>query len=160
MKYIRYLAMLCAFFCAFGLCAEVSAVEVDSGSTYCFGAGDFSNEEIAGICITDLPKNLGALMLGSRVLREGDVLTAQQLSQIQLRPLDTEMDKTLEVGYLPIYPGRVDAEAVMAISIRGKENKPPVAEDSTLETYKNLENTGKLKVSDPENQPLTFTVTR
>ena len=75
MKYIRYLAMLCAFFCAFGLCAEVSAVEVDSGSTYCFGAGDFSNEEIAGICITDLPKNLGALMLGSRVLREGDVLT-------------------------------------------------------------------------------------
>ena len=160
MKYIRYLAMLCAFFCAFGLCTEVSAVEVDSGSTYCFGAGDFSDEEIAGICITDLPKNLGALMLGSRVLREGDVLTAQQLSQIQLRPLDTEMDKTLEVGYLPIYPGRVDAEAVMAISIRGKENKPPVAEDSTLETYKNLENTGKLKVSDPENQPLTFTVTR
>ena len=76
MKYIRYLAMLCAFFCALGLCAEVSAVEVDSGSTYCFGAGDFSNEEIAGICITDLPKNLGALMLGSRVLREGDVLTA------------------------------------------------------------------------------------
>ena len=160
MKYIRYLAMLCAFFCAFGLCAEVSAVEVDSGCTYCFGAGDFSNEEIAGICITDLPENLGALMLGSRVLREGDVLTAQQLSQIQLCPLDTEMDKTLEVGYLPIYPGRVDAEAVMAISIRGKENKPPVAEDSTLETYKNLENTGKLKVSDPENQPLTFTVTR
>ena len=160
MKYIRYLAMLCAFFCAFGLCAEVSAVEVDSGSTYCFGAGDFSNEEIAGICITDLPENLGALMLGSRVLREGDVLTAQQLSQIQLRPLDTEMDKTLEVGYLPIYPGRVDAGAVMTISIRGKENKPPVAEDSTLETYKNLENTGKLKVSDPENQPMTFTVTR
>ena len=120
MKYIRYLAMLCAFFCAFGLCTEVSAVEVDSGSTYCFGAGDFSDEEIAGICITDLPKNLGALMLGSRVLREGDVLTAQQLSQIQLRPLDTEMDKTLEVGYLPIYPGRVDAGAVMTISIRGK----------------------------------------
>ena len=100
------------------------------------------------------------LLSGAQCLREGGVLTAQRLSQIQLRPLDTEMDKTLEVGYLPIYPGRVDAGAVMTISIRGKENKPPVAEDSTLETYKNLENTGKLKVSDPENQPLTFTVTR
>ncbi len=160
MKYIRYFSMLCAIFCAFGLCIGASAVEVESGSTYCFGTGDFSDEELAGICITDLPENLGALTLGSRVLREGDVLTAEQLSQIQLRPLDTETDRTLEVGYLPIYPGRVDEGAVMAISVRGKENKPPVAEDSTLETYKNLENTGKLKVSDPENQPLTFTVTR
>ncbi|MCI7639011.1 MAG: hypothetical protein MSS60_04205, partial [Clostridiales bacterium] len=87
MKYIRYFSMLCAIFCAFGLCIGASAVEVESGSTYCFGTGDFSDEELAGICITDLPENLGALTLGSRVLREGDVLTAEQLSQIQLRPL-------------------------------------------------------------------------
>ena len=153
-------ALFCAVCCVFGLCAGVSAVEVDSGSTYCFGTGDFSDEELAGICITDLPENLGALMLGSRVLREGDVLTAQQLSQIQLCPLDTELDRELEVGYLPVYPGRVAEGSIMTISIRGKENKPPVAEDSTLETYKNLPNTGKLKVSDPENQPMTFTVTR
>lgn len=156
----RFLALLCAFCCVFGLCVGASAVEVDSGSTYCFGTGDFSDEEIAGICITDLPEKMGALMLGSRVLREGDVLTAQQLSQMTLCPLDTEIDRTMEVGYLPIYPGRVDEGAVMSISIRGKENKPPVAEDSTLETYKNLPNSGKLKVSDPENQPLTYTVTR
>ena len=160
MRYIRYFAVLCAFCCIFGLCIGVSAVEVDSGSTYCFGAGDFSDEELAGICITDLPDRLGALMLGSRILREGDVLTAQQVSQMTLSPLNTEIDQTLEVGYLPIYPGRVSEEAVMTISIRGKENKPPVAEDSALETYKNLPNTGKLKASDPENQPLTFTVTR
>ena len=160
MRYIRYFAVLCAFCCIFGLCIGVSAVEVDSGSTYCFGAGDFSDEELAGICITDLPDRLGALMLGSRILREGDVLTAQQVSQMTLSPLNTEIDQTLEVGYLPIYPGRVAEGAVMTISIRGKENKPPVAEDSALETYKNLPNTGKLKASDPENQPLTFTVTR
>lgn len=160
MRYIRYCAILCAFCCLFGLCVSVSAVEVDSGSTYCFGTGDFSDEEIAGICITDLPEKMGALMLGSRILREGDVLTAQQVSQMTLSPLNTETDQTLEVGYLPIYPGRVAEDTVMTISIRGKENKPPVAEDSALETYKNLPNTGKLKASDPENQPLTFTVTR
>ena len=156
----RLLALLCAVVCVFGMCLGVSAVEVDSGSTYCFGTGDFSDEAIAGICITDLPENLGALMLGSRILREGDVLTAQQVSQMTLSPLNTETDQTLEVGYLPIYPDRVSEGAVMTISIRGKENKPPVAEDSALETYKNLPNTGKLKASDPENQPLTFTVTR
>ena len=160
MRYIRYFAMLCAFCSLFGLCIDASAVEVDSGSTYCFGTGDFSDKEIAGICITDLPENLGELMLGSRVLREGDVLTAQQVSQMTFSPLDTETDQTMEVGYLPIYPDRLSEGAVMTLSIRGKENKPPVAEDSALETYKNLPNTGKLKASDPENQPLTFAVTR
>ena len=160
MRYIRYFAILCALCCLFGLCGSVSAVEVDSGSTYCFGTGDFSDEALAGICITELPDNIGALMLGSRILREGDVLTAQQVSQMTLSPLNTETDQTLEVGYLPIYSDRVSEGAVMTISIRGKENKPPVAEDSALETYKNLPNTGKLKASDPENQPLTFTVTR
>ena len=160
MMYTRFLALFCAVVCAFGLCAGASAVEVDSGSTYCFGTGDFLDEEITGICITDLPENIGALMLGSRVLREGDVLTAEQISRMTLCPLETETDRTLEVGYLPIYSGRVADGAVMTISIRGKENKPPVAEDSTLETYKNLPNTGNLKVSDPENQPLTFTITR
>ena len=48
----------------------------------------------------------------------------------------------------------------MTIGIRGKEDKVPVAEDSALETYKNLEVRGKLKVSDPEGGMLTFTVTR
>lgn len=160
MAHSRLIAFLCAALCLLGVSAGAAAAEVDSGSVYCFGIGDFSDEEIAGICITDLPENLGTLMLGSRILRQGDVLTAQQVAQMTLKPLDTEVDKTLEVGYLPIYPGRVGEGAVMTISVRGKDNKPPVAEDSTLETYKNLPNTGKLKVSDPEGQSMTFTVTR
>ena len=48
----------------------------------------------------------------------------------------------------------------MTIAIRGKEDKAPVAEDSAAETYKNLPLNGKLKVSDPEGQPLVYTVTR
>lgn len=160
MNHTRIFALFCAVICVFGLCAGASAVEIDSGSTYCFGTGDFSAEELAGICITDLPDDLGALMLGSRILREGDVLTAGQVAQMTLYPLDTETDRALEVGYLPIYPGQVAGGEVMTISIRGKENKAPVAEDSALETYKNLPNSGKLKAFDPENQSLTYTVTR
>lgn len=157
----RILALLCAVGCVFGLCAVCSAVEVDSGSTYCFGTGDFSGEaELAGICITDLPEELGVLTLGSRILREGDVLTAAQVEQMTFSPLRTEADREAAVGYLPIYGNRVAQSAVMTISIRGKEDKPPVAEDATLETYKNLPNTGKLKASDPENQSLTYTVVR
>ena len=48
----------------------------------------------------------------------------------------------------------------MTISIRGKEDKAPVAEDFALETYKNLPNEGTLKVRDPEGQALTYTVIR
>ena len=69
MNHTRIAALLCAVICAFGLCAGASAVEIDSGSTYCFGTGDFSGGEISGICITDLPDDLGALMLGNRILR-------------------------------------------------------------------------------------------
>ena len=48
----------------------------------------------------------------------------------------------------------------MTLSIRGKEDKAPVAEDSALETYKNLEIKGNLKVSDPEGQAMTYAITR
>ena len=139
-----------------------SAAEVESGSVYCFSPGDFAQEDsLAGICITDLPDGeAGALMLGTRVLRPGDILTAEQLGQMTFAPLTTPEDTAVEVGYLPIYSDHVAASAAMTIAIRGKEDKVPVAEDQALETYKNLPNTVPLKATDPEGQPLTYTVTR
>ena len=135
---------------------------MDCDGVYCFSAEDFSGEApIAGICITSLPgKKVGSVMLGSRVLVPGDVLTAEQAAQMTFSPRLTEQDETAEVGYLPIYPDGVEASAAMTIGIRGKENKPPVAEDSALETYKNLAADGKLKVADPEGEDMICTVVR
>ena len=48
----------------------------------------------------------------------------------------------------------------MTIAIHGKQDKAPIAEDTAVETYKNLEATGNLKASDPEGKPLVYTVTR
>lgn len=62
--------------------------------------------------------------------------------------------------YLPIYEDRVAPSATMTISVRGKQDKPPVAEDSAVETYKNLPNEGKVKAVDPEGQGLIYTVVR
>ena len=158
-KLFGLLAVLC---CLPGLAGAAAAAEVDSGQVYCFSAEDFSAEEsIAGICITGLPEDsLGSVLLGSRVLRPGDVLTAGQVAQMTFVSSGSETDSSAQISYLPIYEGRVDACAAMTIGIRGKENQPPVAEDSAMETYKNLPNTGKLKVMDPEGQSMTFTVTR
>ena len=136
------------------------AAEVDCDSIYCFTGADFE-EEVVGICVTALPDPAaGTVMLGSRVIRPGDILTADQLTMMTFSPLWTEEDRDAVVTYLPIYENRVDREAAMTIAIHGRQDKAPVAEDSALETYKNLENSGKLKACDPEGQPLTFSVTR
>ena len=157
----RLFSLLTACLCLFGLVGIAAAAEVDCDSVYCFSTEDFSAEpSITGICITDLPEDVGTVMLGSRILQAGDILTADQVARMTFSPLLTEVDQTAEVGYLPIFEDHVADSAVMTIGIRGKEDKAPVAEDSAIETYKNLPNTGKLKVSDPEGQTMTFTVTR
>ena len=162
MSFIRIVSLLCAALCLFGLMGGALAAEVDCDATYCFTPQDFSSEEqIAGICITGLPDpDTGTVMLGNRVLRSGDILTADQLSQMTFCPLRTEEDLSATVTYLPIYADRVETSATMTIAIRGKEDKAPVAENMAIETYKNLPNEGQLKVSDPEGQALVYTVVR
>lgn len=156
----KYMTFLMAAVLAGGLSLQVRAAEVESGSVYCFSAGDFSEaEDLDGICITELPGG-GDTLLGSRVLRKGDILTAEQLSQMTFCPGSTEADASARLSYLPVFGGHVSEEAVLTLSIRGKEDKAPVAQDMALETYKNLECTGKLKVSDPEGQTVTISVTR
>ena len=150
------LALLCVAFTA----GAVLAAEVDCDSVYCFSGGEFG-EELTGVCILSLPdSDVGTVMLGSRVVRSGDILAADQLPQLTFQPLRTEADTEAIVTYLPIYENRVEKETALTISIRGKVDQAPVAEDSVLETYKNLANQGNLKAHDPEGTTLTYTVTR
>jgi len=157
----RLFCLLLSLCALLGTAGRVAAAEVESGTSYCFSPADFSQEEnLTGICITDLPKAEGVLCLGTRILQPGDILTAEQISQMTFSPVGTEEDREVAVGYLPIYKNHVAEESQMTLSILGKEDKAPVAEDTALETYKNLPATGKLKVSDPEGKALTYTVTR
>ena len=155
-------AFLLAALCMAGSLGLARAVEVECDSLYCFSGADFAeNTDLQGVCITGLPDSqAGTVMLGTRVVRAGDILTAAQLSQLTFQPLRTEQDVEVTVTYLPIYETRVEAATTMTISIRGKKDQVPVAEDSALETYKNLANSGQLKAYDPEGDALTYTVTR
>lgn len=158
----RMISLLAALCCLAGLALPAAAAEVECDAVYCFSAEDFSEDEpLAGICITSLPDaDTGTVLLGARVLQPGDILTAEQLSQMTFSPLLTETDQEAIVTYLPIYEDRVETAAVMSIAVIGKTDQAPVAEDSAIETYKNLPNEALLKVKDPEGQALTFTVTR
>lgn len=157
----RILCLAAAISCCLGLAVAASALEVDCDTTYCFSPEDFGSEELTGICITGIPDaNTGTAMLGSRVLQCGDILTADQLAQVTFCPLRTESDTDAVLTYLPIYENRVEKFTTVTLSIRGKENRAPVAQDSFLETYKNLANSGSLKATDPEGEALTYTVIR
>lgn len=159
----RIITFVLAMLCLAGMTVPAMAAEVDCDDVYCFGTGDFSQEEepLVGICIMELPQpDTGTVLLGSRVLRPGDILTAGQVEQMTFVPLRTQEDAQAVVCYLPIYENRVGTEAEMTISIWGKEDKAPIAQDMDLETYKNLPKEGTLKVSDPEGGSLTYTVTR
>lgn len=162
-KYRIAAALLAAAF-LIATASAASAAEVEAGSVYCFTQADFSDAEentLTGVCVTDVPEAaVGTLMLGTRVVREGDILTAGQVAEMTFSSVGSEDDAVVSVGYLPIYESYVAPRTSMTIAIRGKQNKPPVAQDSAIETYKNLENSGKLKVKDPEGEPMHFTVTR
>ncbi|MBE6942946.1 MAG: hypothetical protein E7453_01615 [Ruminococcaceae bacterium] len=143
---------------------SVQAAEVDCDAIYCFTSTDFESSEkqaLMGVCITALPEpEAGTVFLGKRVLQEGDILTTEQLSQLTFTPLLTQNDTVAEISYLPVYENRVENAATVTISIRGKADHPPVAQDFSLETYKNLAVDGTLKVSEPEGQELTYTLVR
>jgi VCBS repeat-containing protein len=161
MKRKQILALAGAVLCLCTAPMGARAAQVDCDGVYCFSPEDLSEEDLTGICITGLPDaQLGAVMLGNRVVRPGDILTSQQISQMTFDPVLTQEDQTVSVTYLPIYKDHVAPCATVTIAIRGKTDKAPAAEDFALETYKNLPLEGKLKVSDPEGQALTFTVTR
>ncbi len=159
---IRFLSLILALCLVLGLSIGAAATEVDCDAAYCFTGQEFSAEEaLAGICITGLPEaSSGTVLLGNRVLRAGDILTRDQLAQMTFHPLRTEQDAQAVISYLPIYANRVEQTATMTISIRGKEDKKPVAQDFSIETYKNLPNDGVLKAEDPEGKVLTYTVVR
>lgn len=150
------LALLCVLL-------PVQAVEVDTDAVYCFQSEEFTTmsekeAELTGVMITGVPdQEQGVMVLGKRVICPGDVLTANQLDNMTFQP-KASSSQNAEICYLPIYGNQVEQEAVMTISINKKENMPPAVENSCFETYKNLENKGSLKATDPEGEKLSYTL--
>lgn len=138
-----------------GFAAEVSADEV-----YCFSGEEFGaeGEMPDGVFITAVPDAaVCVLCMGTRVIRAGDVLAESELSCLTLAP---RCDETIsaEILYQPIQDGRLGGQSVCRMQIRSTGNEAPTAEDGTLETYKNVANTGTLRACDPEGDALEFAI--
>ena len=152
--------MFSFFLAVFCLLSMAGTAEALAEEMVCFSEEVMSQEvSLEGVCITGLSGE-GTFLLGDRIIREGDILTKNQAGKVVFLPGSSRAEGVVEVVYLPVFADGVGAETAQTFSLKPKENKVPVAEDSALETYKNLPNTGKLKVTDPEGEAMTYTLTR
>lgn len=129
---------------------------------YCFAPSDFVEESAAldGIFLAQVPEaRIGALYLGERILRAGDVVPAEYLSSLVLRPAGQEVQDA-QLVFCAISEGHVEDAVNLKVSLARPKNLPPVAENSCLETYKNISNSAALKVADPENEAMTYTLVK
>lgn len=141
------------------LCLSVVATEGETlyNQEYCFSNQDF-DEEASGIFIRSVPdESVGMLCLGTRVIRPGDVLSADRLSQMRMIPTCRENCQAV-LSYSPIYGNALGEEAQLVVKIRSGKNEAPKAEDMELETYKNIANNGKLTAVDPEGAAVEFSL--
>ena len=137
---------------------------VPEDGLYCFSREDLDERaELTGIFFTELPaEDAARVCLGSRVLRVGDAVSREDLSRLTVEAVgggDTRL------SFLPFEDGHLGKETVMTFHFETVEDAAPTAASSSLETWRNLPNTGKLKASGTgdltfrlENQPRRGTV--
>lgn len=141
--------------------AAAQEVTVDSAALFCFSAEDFTTlAEDDGVFILSVPSpSVASVRYGSRVIRAGDALPKEALGQLTL---DTSCltQQDVSIQYYTISKGTVTAAKELKLTIFPAKNEAPTAEDSSLETYKNIANTGTLNASDPEGKALTYNLVK
>lgn len=109
---------------------------------------------VRGYFLTAVPGAEEALLcLDGRTLRAGDAIPAEALSRLQLIPAG---DGAAELCFLPVGAEGPLPAAVLTMHVRTEKNAPPRALELSLETYRNIPNTGVLRALDPEGGALTF----
>ena len=141
--------------------AMAASLRVSSPDGLSLSAECFSeNDALQGVYVASVPSGLDAeLTLGSRTLRAGDVLDLAMLSQLRVTPA-VGRDSDCELVYFPIENGQVLPSRTLSLSILTGKNEAPVCRDVSLETYKNIANTGVLSASDPEGDTLTYQIVK
>ncbi|MBO4418646.1 MAG: S-layer homology domain-containing protein [Oscillospiraceae bacterium] len=131
---------------------------------YCFSREELDERaELTGIFFTEVPaEGKAQLRLGSRVLRVGDAISRADLSRLMVEP---QGGGDIRLCFLPFENGHLGEEATLTFHFETVEDVAPAGENSSIETWRNLPNTGKLKATGTgeltfrlENRPRRGTV--
>ncbi len=115
-----------------------------------------AGEGMRGYFLTAVPAADEAfLCLGTRQLRAGDAIPAADLSRLTLVPAEGA-DGDAALCFVPIGAEGPLPAAVLTMHVRAEKDLPPQALDLTLETYRNVPNTGVLRALDEEGGALRF----
>lgn len=147
--------------CLFATGAAAADRETLYNAEYCFSAEDFTQDDaqLTGIFVTDVPSaTVGTVRYGSRIIHAGDALPADALAELVLVP-SCRTNQEASLCYLPVTADGVGQVQQLSVRISSGKNSAPSASDSSMETYKNVANTGKLDATDPDNDALQFNLT-
>ena len=142
--------------------ALAATLELDSRTVSCLSQEAFSEDAsaLSGVFISAVPSPaVCTVRYGTRRVCAGDVLPAAALEQLRVEPV-SDAEAECSLYYRPVYSNGVGMASELRISLLNGKNQPPAAADSTFETYKNISNSGTLKVSDPDGDALTYTLVR
>lgn len=157
-----YQKMLLLLLAALTLVTPVLAgeAELHQQDVYCFSSTELSSEDASGVIITEVPfAVMGTVQLGDRILRAGDVLTAESLNNLTFIPGENAEGEAT-ISCLSITEEGLGENAEMTLKISSGKNEAPIAEDSQFETYKNIPGQVPLNTEDKENEPLTVTIVK
>lgn len=174
--YRRFLALLCAGALSFSLPA--SAALFGGGDTepptvaafsknglvdqvIAFSPDDFQVEgdaTLRSILVTSLPDpSAGMLTIGSQAVPQGSEVAVAALDGLRFTPLSSPMLSATSFTFSPTFDDGSTGEAVtVGLYLLSAANEPPVAQDLSLSTYKNVEVQGTFSAIDPEGDVLTF----
>lgn len=174
--YRRFLALLCAGALSFALPASAAlfgggAPESPSVAAFSkngladqvisFSPDDFQVEgdaSLRSILVTSLPDpSAGMLTIGNQAVPLGSEVALAALDGLRFTPLSAPMLSTTSFTFSPTCDDGSTGEAVtVGLYLLSAANDPPVAQDLSLSTYKNVEVQGTFSAIDPEGDVLTF----
>ena len=132
-------------------------IQVDSKAQFCFSADDFGlTEQDTGVFFTSVPASGAAkIYYGTRQLRAGDAVPRENLNKLVLST-DCKQGATTSLSFYTVGENSTGTRNALKFSIMPRKNDPPKASDGKLETYRNISNTGRLDVIDPDNDLMTY----
>jgi len=134
------------------------------GQSLSFRGEDFigtSDHDLAAVTITTLPEHSsGILTVGGQNVSVGTVIHAQALDGLCFRPAAATTDTTASFTATPTFSSGAQGEPVTVnIHLLTAPSQAPVAENMSLQTYRNVAVTGQLRATDPDSSELTYQLT-
>ena len=135
--------------------------EVITFSPEDFAVQNAKNVTLQAITLQKLPSSdVGSLTVGGQALQPGAVIEQSALSGLSFQPLEDPADVTASFIFAPTFSDGSTGESVtVSLYLLEAANEAPVAENLSIETYRDVPVTGYFSALDPEGGALTFQLT-